>query len=618
MTRYTVGLVGKSEKYISGYSLNIADKKEARTKTLKDLQDPERFQQIIMRDFDIECVYSEEPQKQAFYGIAVVDLEPENDADFDKFGPIFVSGNVDGEPVSLTGVKRAKNLWLTTPYLQCLCSIGMKITKVHCLWEYKAAPCLRTFVDKLIEERKRGDANGNPIQAEVAKLTLNSTYGSLIENLGNREEIRFVEDSWRVCEEMNSPGFKDAFLIGDNLYQISSRKKKIDQNLPIQLGKAILDSAKMKMVNLYCVILERFVDMSKIDLCSMDTDSITIAISEETLDDCVWPSLRKEWEESVRPYWFVHRDCGGKTCSAGDSCNRRTPGPFKQEHSGERLIGLSSKMFTVTSTRDDEQPKIACKGIVKDSLYYDNADQFKNILVDDATNLSVSMSSFQRKGGDMLTLALNRSISNKYAKRAVDSRDVTRTKTLDCTVDCAIPAKKMKIWEDHKKVLREKRKKYLAKFPENCPDDPSPPSHNDDPDDDCINDPQPSTSAANPTQPEEDRSTRNYRIARAKLDAKKQLMVEKQIAMEKERVENAQRERHQECQEKLKQDILHKWWLEDRERENSLGQGPDCRQPPLQSIENSRRLFYGDEMIEALKNYIPPKDKARPVSYFRF
>ena len=426
------------------------------------LQNPDSFQALLMRDFKAEDVYSDKDIIPSdFFGVAEVDLEPKVGKDFSRFGPIFVSGVIEGQGhVSLTGVERVKRCLLTTPYIQCLCSIGMKITKVHRCWEYRRAPCFKSFVDTAVEERKKGDRpGGNPLQADLYKLVVNSTYGSLIQNKDRHGQIMFLPDEWRVCKFFNEPSFKDAAYLADGLVQVNATTRKIKQNVPVQLGKFILDYAKMHMINFYYHVLGDCCDMDKIDLVSMDTDSLTLSLAENDLDACVKPDKRAFWESSVRPFWFVHRGCG-KKCQDPE-CNKRKPGPFKNEYYGDHLVGLSSKLFTVTSL--SHPPKVACKGLTKDRLNFDDFDRFHSTLKGDG-DLTVEMTSFQRKKASMLTLATSRTVSNRYLKRKLNPDSPERTLTLKETVDCGMPEKKRKVWEERKGVLGKLEKERKRKW----------------------------------------------------------------------------------------------------------------------------------------------------------
>lgn len=109
--------------------------------------------------------------------------------------------------------------------------------------------------------------------------------------------------------------------------------------------------------------------MDKMDLISMDTDSFTMALAGEEIEDLVLDSKREEWDNkgkslmkmflnqlkysifslslSVSLAWFVHKGCKGKKCE-NEYCNKRLPGPFKNEYKGNNaylLLKIDSILF---------------------------------------------------------------------------------------------------------------------------------------------------------------------------------------------------------------------------------------------------------------------------------
>ena len=429
-------------------------KEEARQSLLRTLQDPHQFQNYLMEEFDPEKVLRAEEQDINFFGLAEVDLAPKEGSDFSKFGPIFASGYLEnGEKASLSGVQRVKKFIVFTPYLQCLCSIGIKITRVWRVWEFKKAHCFKPFVDQAVEERKKGDLpNGNSLLSEVYKLVVNSSYGGMIQNKDKHSQISFYTNDWDVCKQVNLPTFKDATAYSSGVKEVASVKNKINQNVPIQIGKAVLDYGKLWMVYFKFHIIQKHLCEDKIDLMSLDTDSFTMAIGADSLDDLVLPHCQDTWESVIRPNWFVHKGCQGKRCQDPE-CNKR-PGPFKLEYEGEKNIGLSSKLYTVTRSEPGVPPKVACKGLTKSSLFYDDSIRFQNTLNGTGEKLTVTMSSFQRKKDHMLTVRSQRTVSNKYLKRQLCPDDDTRTRTWQYEVDCSTPPKLQKLWEERRGILK--------------------------------------------------------------------------------------------------------------------------------------------------------------------
>ena len=98
----------------------------------------------------------------------------------------------------------------------------------------------------------------------------------------------------------------------------------------------------------------------------MDTDYLYIAFAKKTIDECVKPELRDEWEKE-KGIWFSSSDTTKTVHFEGQDISyaqwdRRTPGKFKAEFEGDGMMCLNSKLFTIWN---DVETKNSCKGTQK-------------------------------------------------------------------------------------------------------------------------------------------------------------------------------------------------------------------------------------------------------------
>ena len=97
------------------------------------------------------------------------------------------------------------------------------------------------------------------------------------------------------------------------------------------------------MLEFYYDFLDKYLDRKDFELIQMDTDSMYMAISSENLDDIIKPEMREEYFS------------GGKEKFLSTSkYHERTPGLFKKEFEGIRMIALSSKCYYA----EDEKGKV--------------------------------------------------------------------------------------------------------------------------------------------------------------------------------------------------------------------------------------------------------------------
>ena len=133
---------------------------------------------------------------------------------------------------------------------------------------------------------------------------------------------------------MRSAYFSDLDEIGQ-AYELESRKPRITIRRPFQVGIAVYQLAKLQMLEFYYDFLDRYFDRRDFELIQMDTDSNYMAISAEKLEDIVKPELQTEFE-AKKQEWL-----------AWDKWSSRTPGLFKLECEGSRMIALFSKCYFV-------------------------------------------------------------------------------------------------------------------------------------------------------------------------------------------------------------------------------------------------------------------------------
>ena len=96
-----------------------------------------------------------------------------------------------------------------------------------------------------------------------------------------------------------------------------------------------------------------------------DTDSIYLAISEETIDQCVNPNLWDQWLQEKDKFFSSNDDTlyefDGQMIPFAQY-DKRTPGKFKPEFVGNGMVSLNSKVVHAWS---ELKSKTSCKGTQK-------------------------------------------------------------------------------------------------------------------------------------------------------------------------------------------------------------------------------------------------------------
>ena len=257
-----------------------------------------------------------------------------------------------GDGKKLVGALSAKKILLYAPLLRWYLEHGAVITNVYRTIDYQPTKIFTWFVEQVTEARRTGDKEkSKALLAEVFKLLGNSGYGKLIEVLERQTNIIYTKDEKVVDRALRSAYFSGLDEIGQ-AYELESRKPRITIRRPFQVGIAVYQLAKLRMLEFYYDFLDRYFDRRDFELIQMDTDSNYMAISAEKLEDIVKPELQTEFE-AKKQEWL-----------AWDKWSSRTPGLFKLECEGSRMIALCSKCYFVDEP-EGEKNKFSTKGMSK-------------------------------------------------------------------------------------------------------------------------------------------------------------------------------------------------------------------------------------------------------------
>ena len=119
-----------------------------------------------------------------------------------------------------------------------------------------------------------------------------SAYGKTLEDLSRHTTVKYVEDSAKL---VNNPLFKSQSVIADDIMEVEMGKKRVNWNLPLQVGLFIYSKAKLFVLRFYYECIKVFFNEEDYELCEMDTDSLYMMISAQCLDDIVKEDKRREF-----------------------------------------------------------------------------------------------------------------------------------------------------------------------------------------------------------------------------------------------------------------------------------------------------------------------------------
>ncbi|KAL9989202.1 hypothetical protein ACROYT_G003726 [Oculina patagonica] len=276
--------------------------------------------------------------EEKWFGFAEVDIEIPKKLwkKFEEMPPFFYNKEVPGEAVpqhmyeylkktkrnrgdgkKLVGALSAKKILLYAPLLRWYVEHGAEITAVYRTIDYKPKKIFPWFVEEVTEARRTGDVDkSKALLADVFKLLGNSAYGKLIEAQERQTNVIYTKDEKVVDRALRSAYFVDLDEIGE-AYELESRKPRITIRRPFQVGIAVYQLAKLRMLKFYYDFLDKYFDRKDFELIQMDTDSCYMALSASKLEDIVKPELKQEFE-AQKKQWL-----------SWDKWSGRTPGLFK-------------------------------------------------------------------------------------------------------------------------------------------------------------------------------------------------------------------------------------------------------------------------------------------------
>ena len=121
--------------------------------------------------------------------------------------------------------------------LQLYLSLGIKVTKIHKILEFKQSDWMKQYIDFNTEKRKAV----NNFEKDFSKLMINSVYDKTMENLRKRINVRIVSNKKDFLKYTSRPTYIAHKIFGEDYAAIHEIKLVLMLNKPIFVGFAVLD-----------------------------------------------------------------------------------------------------------------------------------------------------------------------------------------------------------------------------------------------------------------------------------------------------------------------------------------------------------------------------------------
>jgi hypothetical protein len=121
---------------------------------------------------------------------------------------------------------------------------------------------------------------------------------------------------------------------------------------------ALLSYGKLRMLEFYYDFVYKYLERDSYQLMEMDTDSLYLAISRSSLEECIKTDLGQEFQQ-IKHLWFPNQLPGKQ--------KDRTPGLFKIEFEGDAMVALNSKTHFARTPITQQQSCSNCDQFVHGS-----------------------------------------------------------------------------------------------------------------------------------------------------------------------------------------------------------------------------------------------------------
>ena len=91
--------------------------------------------------------------------------------------------------------------------------------------------------------------------------------------------------------------FRRLNSVSGDIYEVELVKSTIEHREPIIVGFFILQNAKLRMLELYYIFVDKFCDIKNFEELEMDTVSLYMALTHENLYECICPEMKSTWKE---------------------------------------------------------------------------------------------------------------------------------------------------------------------------------------------------------------------------------------------------------------------------------------------------------------------------------
>ena len=205
------------------------------------------------------------------------------------------------------------------------------------------------------------------------------------------QKVSFVKGKHSASLKVNDPHFTSLAKLGNDMYEIVQKQKRVKLDIPMQIGFFIMQYAKLRLLQFYYNFLDVYVDRADFECIEQDTDSQYIAISGDRIESLIKPEMQDQFKSILQDNCHDNYDANETNylcrtcCTDHANFDFRTPGLFKVDcESARETLALQSKTYLLVDADKDGRKQdfvIKSKGLTQRAIkspykHYSNALQY--------------------------------------------------------------------------------------------------------------------------------------------------------------------------------------------------------------------------------------------------
>jgi hypothetical protein len=293
---------------------------------------------------------------------------------------------------------------------------GFVIDDVERLHVFSSHRSFNEFATQTMARRQKAILEKDKVKDLFNKIALNGAYGYDLMNEANYRKTKVVNKHKCFLAHL-TPHFRHSEKLGEDCYLVESVAKSFNCKTCIHEGVATLDVAKMLYLNFIYNFMYKCLDMDRIHVVELDTDSLYLAIAGNG---------NKGFQDVIKDKDFYMANIGHYLTSDFYGVNKQFDtqlekmmfdkrfGGLAIEKESKNIVALASKLYCIW---DEDKETSKAKGCHQRFTHQAYLDVLEQGLVVNGTNHTLRM-----KDGQMSHVSTyKRAISCIYTKMKVSS-----------------------------------------------------------------------------------------------------------------------------------------------------------------------------------------------------